>query len=51
MGEIVILCAIIILLFGGKRLPQLGSAMGKALTNFKQGLSDSDSKSDNTPKN
>ena len=38
MGELVVLLIVILLLFGGKKFPQLGSAMGKALTNFKQGL-------------
>lgn len=36
--EIVILVALVLLFFGGKRLPQLGSALGKAMTNFKSGL-------------
>jgi sec-independent protein translocase protein TatA len=38
MGELVVLLIVIVFLFGGKKLPQLGSAMGKALVNFKQGL-------------
>lgn len=38
MGEGLIILAIVVLLFGGKKLPQLGSALGKALTNFKTGL-------------
>ena len=29
IGEIVIVLAIILLFFGGKKLPELGSAMGK----------------------
>ncbi|RLA62363.1 MAG: twin-arginine translocase TatA/TatE family subunit [Epsilonproteobacteria bacterium] len=36
--EIVILLVLVLLFFGGKRLPQLGSALGKAMTNFKSGL-------------
>ena len=40
MGEIVIVLVVILLLFGGKKLPQLGSALGQAMTNFKKGLSD-----------
>ncbi|MBT3236331.1 MAG: twin-arginine translocase TatA/TatE family subunit [Bdellovibrionales bacterium] len=38
MGELVVLLIVVVFLFGGKKLPQLGSAMGKALVNFKQGL-------------
>jgi len=40
MGEIVIVLVVVLLLFGGKKLPQLGSALGQAMTNFKKGLSD-----------
>ena len=42
--EIVILLVLVLLFFGGKRLPQLGSALGKAMTNFKSGLKDKDDK-------
>ena len=38
MGEALILLAVVLLFFGGKKLPQLGSALGKAMTNFKKGL-------------
>ncbi len=38
MGEAVLLFVVVLLLFGGKKLPQLGSSMGKAITNFKHGL-------------
>ena len=40
MGEIVIVLVVVLLLFGGKKLPQLGSALGQAMTNFKKGLSE-----------
>ncbi len=38
MGEMVIVLVVVLLLFGGTKLPQLGNAMGKAITNFKKGL-------------
>ena len=38
MGEAIILLVVVLLLFGGRKLPELGSSMGKALTNFKKGL-------------
>ena len=41
IGEIVIVLAIVLLFFGGKKLPELGSAMGKDLNNFKSGLNES----------
>jgi sec-independent protein translocase protein TatA len=43
--EIIIIAFVIVLLFGGKRLPQLGRSMGSAITNFKKGLGESDSSS------
>lgn len=36
--ELVIIAFVVVLLFGGKRLPQLGRSMGSAITNFKKGL-------------
>lgn len=38
--ELVIVGFLIVLLFGGKKLPQLGRSMGSAITNFKKGLND-----------
>ena len=38
--ELLVVAGIIVLLFGGKKLPQLGRSMGAAITNFKKGLSD-----------
>ena len=45
-GEGLIILAVVLLLFGGKKLPQLGSALGKAITNFKKGI-DGEDKSSN----
>jgi sec-independent protein translocase protein TatA len=41
MMELVVIGAIIFLLFGAKRLPQLGRSMGESITNFKKGLKES----------
>lgn len=38
--EIIIIAFVIVLLFGGKRLPQLGRSLGSAITNFKKGLNE-----------
>lgn len=48
--ELVIIAFVIVLLFGGKRLPQLGKSMGSAITNFKKGLNSpkDEDESDNT---
>jgi sec-independent protein translocase protein TatA len=42
IGELAIVLAILVLLFGAKRLPQLADGMGKAIRNFKRGLNTDD---------
>lgn len=37
-GELVILLVIVLLLFGAKRIPQLGESLGKSIKSFKKGL-------------
>jgi sec-independent protein translocase protein TatA len=41
-GEIVILMVIVLLVFGAKRLPEAGKAVGKGLREFKRALSDAE---------
>ncbi|MDD2556808.1 MAG: twin-arginine translocase TatA/TatE family subunit [Desulfuromonadaceae bacterium] len=43
--ELLIIFGIVIVLFGAKRLPQLGSGVGKGIRNFKKGLSDDEDES------
>ncbi len=38
--ELLILLGIVIVIFGARRLPELGSGLGKAIKNFKAGVSD-----------
>ena len=38
--EIVIVLAIVLIIFGPKRLPALSRAIGKSITDFKRGLND-----------
>jgi sec-independent protein translocase protein TatA len=40
--ELLIVLGIVIVLFGARRLPELGSGVGKAIRNFKAGLSGKD---------
>lgn len=50
--EIVVIGLVILLLFGGKKLPQLGKALGSSITNFKKGLNapaDEETKDDQKP--
>ncbi len=47
-GELVVVLLLFLLFSGGKKLPQLGSALGESLKNFKKGMKgddDSDKKS------
>ena len=47
--ELLIVLGIVIVLFGARRLPELGSGVGKAIKNFKAGISGKD-EIDVTPK-
>ena len=40
IAELLILLAIVLLLFGAKRLPELARGLGKSVTNFKSGLNE-----------
>ena len=48
--ELLIVLGIVVVLFGARRLPELGSGVGKAIRNFKAGISGKD-EVDVTPKN
>lgn len=41
VSEGLIILAIVILLFGGKKLPELAKALGQSLNSFKKGLKES----------
>lgn len=38
--ELIVILAIAFLIFGGKKLPEIGSGLGKAIGSFKKGLDD-----------
>lgn len=38
LTEILVIVLLLVVVFGAKRLPQLGEGVGKALRNFKDGL-------------
>ena len=40
--ELLVILAIVVLIFGARRLPELGSGLGKAIKNFKSGISGND---------
>lgn len=39
-GEILVIALIVLLLFGGKKIPELMKGIGKGVKSFKEGLSD-----------
>ncbi len=51
-GEIVIIAIIVLLLFGGKKIPELMKGIGKGVKNFKDGVKglEDDIKIDDTDK-
>ena len=38
LGELVVIAGILLLVFGAKRLPELGRSLGQALREFQKGL-------------
>ena len=42
MQDSIVILAIVAVLFGAKRLPELGRGVGQAMKNFKKGLSEPD---------
>ncbi len=48
MQEIIIIALIVLLLFGGKKIPELMKGLGKGVKSFKEGMNEIDVK--DTPK-
>lgn len=42
LPEILIILVVVLLLFGGKKIPELMKGMGKGIKEFKKGVSDGD---------
>ena len=47
--QVIIILAVLVLLFGTKKLPQIGKGMGEALRNFNKSVNDVDDATDITP--
>ena len=50
-GELIVIFAVILLLFGAKKLPEIGSALGKAIKEFKRASRDTENGSNETKEN
>lgn len=44
--EIIIIALIVLLLFGGKKIPELMKGVGKGINNFKKGMNEDDDKTE-----
>lgn len=44
--EIIIIALVVLLLLGGKKIPELMKGLGEGIKNFKSGLKDADRKED-----
>ncbi|MCL1981244.1 MAG: twin-arginine translocase TatA/TatE family subunit [Proteobacteria bacterium] len=40
ISELIVILVIVFFLFGGKKLPELGAGLGKAIGSFKKGLNE-----------
>ncbi len=49
-GEIVLIVAVILLLFGGKKIPELMRGLGKGVNSFKQGMNEIEKEITEEPK-
>lgn len=47
--QVILILLVLVLLFGAKKLPQIGKGMGEALRNFKKSVNDVDDATDITP--
>jgi sec-independent protein translocase protein TatA len=48
--EIMIILVLVLLLFGAKRLPEIGASMGKGIREFKKSISDVDRQLNEPPR-
>ena len=49
LPELIIIIVIALVFFGPGKLPEMGSAVGKAIRGFKKSMSDPDNKTDKEP--
>jgi sec-independent protein translocase protein TatA len=49
MYELIIIFGVAVLFFGGKKLPELGGALGESIRNFKKSIKETEEKPDQKP--
>lgn len=50
MQELLVIALVVLLLFGGKKIPELMRGLGKGVKSFKDGMNDITDSTDNEPK-
>lgn len=50
ISELIVIFAVLVLLFGGKKLPELGGALGESIRNFRKGVKGEDDATPSLPK-
>ncbi len=51
-GEIILIVLVVLLLFGGKKIPELMKGLGKGVRSFKEGMNEiNENENDNESKN
>jgi sec-independent protein translocase protein TatA len=50
LPEILVILVVVLLLFGGKKIPELMRGMGKGIKEFKKGVNDEDDKKEDEAK-
>ena len=50
MGELLVILAIVILIFGVNKIPQLGKGLGEGIRNFKSAIKEAQQDSEEKPK-
>jgi sec-independent protein translocase protein TatA len=46
MPELVVILLVALLLFGAKRLPEIGKSLGRAISSFKEGMKEGENERD-----
>ena len=49
MGELIVILVIVLVIFGGGKLPQIGDALGRSIRNFKKAATGDDEPPAPTP--
>ena len=49
-GEIIIIALVVLLLFGGKKIPEMMKGLGKGVRSFKEGMNEPDADPKNSDK-